>query len=105
VNRRSDMTLTAFRDYWRGFHGPLASGIPMIIRYEQHHCVDAEYEDGDPPFDGLALTWFESTAAMRASAEHPVYQKTRADEANFLAPGGLPFIITKESLIRGKDSI
>lgn len=100
VNRRPDMALGPFRDYWRTFHGPLASGIPMILRYEQHHCVDAEYAGGEPAFDGLALTWFDSTASMRASAQHPVYQATRADEPNFLAPGHLPFIITREVLHR-----
>lgn len=103
VNRRPDMALGPFRDYWRTFHGPLASGIPQIIRYEQHHCADGEYAGGDPPFDGLALTWFDSTASMRASAGHPVYLATREDEPNFLAPGHLPFIITRELMDRGTD--
>ena len=38
-----------------------------------------------PAYDGLAQTWFESTDAMRRSAETPEYRATRDDERNFVA--------------------
>jgi EthD domain len=49
------------------------------------------------PYDGLAITWFDDVAAMRAGAATEAYAKTRADEANFLA-GELPFVITTERI-------
>ena len=102
VNRRPGMDLNAFRTYWRTVHGPLASQIVPLRRYEQNHLQLDEYADGKPTpaFDGLAITWFESTAAMKEGATTPIYAQTRADEANFLPDGHLPFIVTREREIR-----
>ena len=102
VNRRQGMALNAFRDYWRNVHGPIASRIPTVLRYEQNHLKQSAYETGEiPPYDGLAMTWFASTADMKRGAETPVYQITRADEPNFLPDGHLPIIITREHVLIG----
>ena len=100
VHRRPDLGVEGFQRYWRGVHGPLASEIPVIVRYVQSHCRRGGYANGrQPPCDGVALTWFASTAAMRESARTDAYARTRADEANFIAPGELPFIITREHVV------
>lgn len=99
VNRRPGMALEPFRRYWRETHGPLAARIPSIVRYEQNHLAMRAYGGEPPPFDGLAITWFHSTADMRAGAGAPEYAATRADEANFLPDGHLPIIITREHTI------
>ena len=100
VHRRPDLGVEGFQRYWRGVHGPLASGIPVIVRYVQSHCRRGGYANGrQPPCDGVALTWFASTEAMRESARTDAYARTRADEANFIAPGELPFIITREHVV------
>lgn len=96
VNRRPGMALSPFRDYWREVHGPLASTIPVLRRYEQNHLSLGAYEAGEPIYDGLAITWFASTADMKAGTVTPEYAATRADEANFLPDGHLPIIITEE---------
>lgn len=99
VNRRAGMPLDDFRHYWRDIHGPIGSRISSILRYEQNHTALCAYEKGaSPRFDGLAITWFESTRAMRDGADTPEYEVTRADEANFLPDGHLPIIITREVL-------
>jgi uncharacterized protein (TIGR02118 family) len=100
VNRRAGMALDAFRSYWRNVHGPLAAKIPSIRRYEQNHLALGEYQSGaSPPYDGLAITWFASTAEMRSGAATTEYAATRADEANFLPDGHLPIIITREHVV------
>jgi uncharacterized protein (TIGR02118 family) len=97
VNRRPGMALAAFQDYWRNIHGPLGATIPSILRYEQNHLHPYDYmNDNAPLYDGLAITWFESTAAMRQGAQTPEYERTRADESNFLPDGHLPIIIVRE---------
>lgn len=96
VMRRPGMELESFRTYWREVHGPLAARIPTICRYEQHHAAADAYAAGAPAYDGLAVTWFRSTADMKAGTETPEYAETRADEANFLPDGHLPIIITRE---------
>jgi uncharacterized protein (TIGR02118 family) len=100
VNRRPGMALDAFRAYWRNVHGPLAAKIPVIRRYEQNHLRPTEYENGRSPiYDGLAVTWFASTADMKKGATTPEYAATRADEVRFLPDGHLPIIITREHFV------
>jgi uncharacterized protein (TIGR02118 family) len=102
VNRRPGMPLAPFQAYWREIHGPIASKIPVLRRYEQNHLAASAYAaDPDPRYDGLAVTWFDSTADMKRGTTTPEYAATRADEANFLPDGHLPIIITHEHVIVG----
>lgn len=101
VRRKAGMPVADFQRYWREVHGPLGAAIPTVRRYVHNHARATSYRDGrEPALDGLALTWFEDTAAMRASAGSPEYAATRADEDNFLAVP-LDFIITREHVVVG----
>jgi uncharacterized protein (TIGR02118 family) len=95
VTRRAGMDRAEFDRYWAEVHGPLAAKIPTIRRYVQAHLSPGTREAGTAPYDGLAITWFDDVAAMRAGAATEAYARTRADEPNFLA-GELPFVITTE---------
>jgi uncharacterized protein (TIGR02118 family) len=100
VNKRPGMALEPFRAYWRNVHGPLASTIPVMHRYEQNHLALSEYErNAAPPYDGLAITWFASTADMKRGTTTPEYAATRADEPNFLPDGHLPIIVAREHVV------
>jgi uncharacterized protein (TIGR02118 family) len=100
VNRRPGMALEPFRSYWRNVHGPLAAKIPVIRRYEQNHLSLSEYQKSPAPaYDGLAVTWFASTADMKKGTAMPEYFATRADEPKFLPDGHLPIIITREHVV------
>ena len=88
VTRRPDLPVDVFQRHWREVHGPIAAAIPVLRRYVQSHALPETYARRPPPFDGIAMTWFDSTDAMRQSATTPEYARTRADEANFIAPGG-----------------
>jgi uncharacterized protein (TIGR02118 family) len=97
VNKRAGMALETFRAYWRNVHGPLAATIPVLQRYEQNHLALSAYQNGAAPaYDGLAITWFASTADMKRGTATPEYAATRGDEPNFLPDGHLPIIITRE---------
>jgi uncharacterized protein (TIGR02118 family) len=97
VTKRPDMDRAEFDRYWAQVHGPLAAAIPTIRRYVQAHLSPGTREAGSAPYDGLAITWFDDVAGMRAGAATEAYARTRADEANFLA-GELPFVITTERI-------
>lgn len=100
VTRKPGLAPDEFRRYWKEIHGPLAARIPMIRRYVQSPTRPSAYERGRvPAHDGLAVTWFDDTHAMRASAATAQYARVRADEPNFIAPGELPIIITTEHVI------
>ena len=98
VTKRPGMDRAEFDRYWAQVHGPLAATIPTIRRYVQAHLSPGSREAGTAPYDGLAITWFDDVAAMRAGAATEAYARTRADEANFLA-GELPFVITTERTV------
>jgi hypothetical protein len=60
----------------------------------------SEHEKPEAPrYDGLAITWFASTADMKRGTTTPEYAATRADEPNFLPDGHLPIIITRERVV------
>jgi len=100
VTQKAGMPRDAFRRYWREVHGPLAAKISVIQRYVQSHTRDELYQNGGlPVYDGVAITWFNGVEDMRTSATLPEYTATREDEANFLGPEELPFIITREHVI------
>jgi uncharacterized protein (TIGR02118 family) len=100
VTRKPGLAVHDFQRYWREVHGPLAAQIPVIRRYVQSHARMTAYERGrTPAYDGVAITWFDDTRAMRASAASAQYPRVRADEPNFIAPGDAPFIITAEHVI------
>jgi uncharacterized protein (TIGR02118 family) len=100
ITRKPGLPVEDFQRYWREVHGPIAARIPVIRRYVQSHTRPSAYERGrTPAYDGVAITWFDDTQAMRASAATAEYARTRADEANFIAAGDPPFIITTEHVI------
>ncbi len=103
VSHKPGMPIEDFQKHWREVHGPLGAAIPVVRRYVQSHTRLSIYQKGKTPlYDGVALTWFDSTQAMRTSATTPEYDRTREDEPNFIAAGKLPVIITKEHVIVGQ---
>ena len=99
VTHQPGMSIETFQKYWRDVHGPLAARIPVIRRYVQSHTRRSAYESGRTPlYDGVAVTWFDDTRAMRVSATTAEYTRVRADEVNFITADP-PFIITREHVI------
>ena len=86
--------------YWRGTHGPIGAAIPTMSRYVQSHtCLGAYGRATPPPFDGLAITWWEGLDAMRASAETAEYQATRDDEPNFIGVDPAVILTTEHVIV------
>lgn len=102
VRRKPGMPVEAFQRHWKDVHGPLGAAIPNLRRYVQSHTRLAGYERGrQPAWDGVALLWFDDVAALRAATATPEWARVMADNANFFAPGPMPFIITTEHVIVG----
>ena len=73
VTKRPDLDRAEFDRYWAQVHGPLAATIPTIRRYVQAHLSPGTRGAGTAPYDGLAITWFDDVAAMRAGAATEAY--------------------------------
>ena len=100
VRRTLGMPVEAFQRHWREVHGPLGAAVPTLRRYVQSHTGLGAYKRGrKPAWDGIAIIWFDDSAALRAATASPEWERTKADDANFLDPGPVPFIITTEHVI------
>jgi len=53
----------------------------------------------DPAWDGVAIIWFDDSAALRAATTTPEWDRAKADDGNFIAPGPVAFIVTTEHVI------
>jgi uncharacterized protein (TIGR02118 family) len=98
ATRKPGMEVEAFQRYWKDVHGPLACKLAQLRRYVQCHPLRSAYRGGRQPiYDGVALSWFDSTNAMREKP--PEYRAIRRDEPNFLELHPENFIITREHII------
>jgi uncharacterized protein (TIGR02118 family) len=102
VKRKPGMSVEDFQRHWREAHAPLAVQLPGLRRYEQCHTRLAAYASGrEPRWDGISIIWFDDAKALRAAQQSPEFERARADDANFVAPDPIPFLITTEYVVVG----
>lgn len=94
VKRKPGMDRDAFHRHWLERHGPLIRDTPElagpILRYEQNHRLDADYERAPGGFDGLTMQWFESFSDFGAMINSAAYRDVLwHDEERFLDRAGL----------------
>lgn len=100
VNRKAGMSVDDFQKYWRETHGPLCQEAAAMRRYVQNHTRRAIYDSGrTPPYDGVAMAWFDSMDALRAAAPTPEFARLRDDVENFIARDRSPSVLTTELVI------
>jgi uncharacterized protein (TIGR02118 family) len=100
VRRKPGMAVEAFQRHWREIHGPLGVAVPGLQRYVQSHTRLSAYDRGrTPAWDGVASLWFASVAELRAATASAEWERTRADNPNFLAHGPVSSIVTTEHVI------
>jgi uncharacterized protein (TIGR02118 family) len=100
LTRKPGLSVEAFQRHWLEVHGPIAAALPGLRRYVQSHTRRSAYDAGRvPAYDGVVLTWFDSTEAIRGAAATPEYARVLADARNFLVPGPMPSILTREHII------
>lgn len=100
VKRKEGMSVDDFQKYWKDVHGPLCNAAPAMRRYVQNHTRRSIYASGrTPPFDGVAMTWFDDMQALRDAAPTPEFERLRVDVQNFVAREKSPFVLTEEHII------
>ena len=98
VNARENLSVDGFETYWHDVHGPIAARIPTLIRYEQNSTRQMASISSSTVYQGVAVTWFESTKTMKVGVDTPEYTALRADEPNLISATLAPYLITKETL-------
>lgn len=85
LKRHAGMSRPAFSRHYLEHHGPLAAGLggfrAFAYRYLQNHFDEDFSGDGDPPFDGLTMTFQVPRPDYRQGFfQHPDYAQVRPDE-------------------------
>jgi len=102
VTHRAGMPIAEFFRYWREVHAPLCKALPEVRRYVQSHTRASIYEAGrTPAYDGAAMSWYDSTQALREAAATPGFGRLRADVESFVARERSPFVLTTERVVLG----
>jgi len=103
--RRPEMSVEDFQAHWRTNHAELIAALPGIRRYVQNHVLPSAYRKGEPAFDGVAESWFDDTAAMKALAGSPQYAAVLADEPAFIDRASMGSIITEEHVVKDGSAL
>ena len=102
VTHKAQMPIDEFFRYWREVHGPLMAAAPAVRRYVQCHTRRSAYASGrTPAYDGAAMSWFDSTQALREAAATPEFARLREDVASFVARERSPFVLASERVVLG----
>ncbi len=81
VKRNPRMTPAEFARYWIEEHTPLTARVPGLRAYR---CYPASGpQEGEPPFDGVAVLAFDDEAAYRAAVTGPEFAAAIGDAPNF----------------------
>ena len=68
MQKKDGMGMEEFKDYWLNVHGPIASKMANLRKYDQHVVVDAEHRhaigQGSVVIDGYSELQFDSYGDM-----------------------------------------
>jgi uncharacterized protein (TIGR02118 family) len=98
--RKSGMSVEAFQEHWRTTHADIIVRLPGIRRYVQNHPLPSAYRKGEPLYDAVAESSFDSTEVMKALPGTREYQAVLDDEPNFIEPGTMGSVITEEHVVK-----
>jgi uncharacterized protein (TIGR02118 family) len=99
--RREDLPLAEFQRYWLEHHGPIASRTPDIQRYVQCHVLPDSYAAGRPVYDGVTeIYWPDHPTTVRSMGSDSMTVEQAGDAPNFVAPGSVDLLLTRERDIR-----
>lgn len=83
VHRRQELSREGFRQYWRETHASIASKIPGLRKYIQHHAVPGP-DGADPPYDGFSEMWWDNAESLKSALESPEGKAAVADIGNIV---------------------
>ncbi|PQO41198.1 EthD family reductase [Blastopirellula marina] len=101
LKRREDLALPEFRQRMLKVQAPKAQQLTGLQRYLQCHVKDSFYDVGEPPFDGVAMYWFNTLADLEHAMTTEVWSELREVEATFVETKYRHHLALKEHWIIG----
>jgi len=105
ITKKRGLSDEEFFDYWKNVHGSIGARIPGLRRLVQSRRVAIPGDTRSPDYDGVAELWFDDEAALLAARESAEWRESSADEANFIDPSRVAYLVTREhSVIEEKGA-
>ena len=101
MQKREDMSVEEFQDYWLNVHGPIASAMTNLRQYDQHVVVGAETSRAQGPvrIDGYSELQFDSYGDMLQGVES-LHGEGANDVPLFANPHCPILVLAKRSVIK-----
>jgi uncharacterized protein (TIGR02118 family) len=96
ITRKKGMTSEEFRNYWRNVHAQIGAAIPGIRKFVQSHTIQIEGDKYFPDFDGMVELWFDNEQAFLTARNSTEWQRSSADEENFIDDKRVAYFVTEE---------
>jgi len=95
--RRSDMSREEFREYWTTTHAEITSKVPGLRSYVQNLCLPDE--NGDPPYDGVAVLGFDDDESMRKALATSEWEAVLADVPKFVDDSRIVIMTGEDNIV------
>jgi uncharacterized protein (TIGR02118 family) len=95
--RRPDMSPAEFREYWNTTHAAITAKVPGLRSYVQNMCLPDE--NGDPPYDGVAVLGFDDDASMAKALGTPEWEAVLADVPKFVDQTRVVIMIGEDNVV------
>jgi uncharacterized protein (TIGR02118 family) len=80
--RRPDLSPAEFREYWSTTHAEITAKVPGLRSYVQNVCLPDE--NGEPPYDGVAVLGFDDAETMQRAMGTPQWEAVLTDVPKFV---------------------
>ncbi|WP_028601802.1 EthD family reductase [Ottowia thiooxydans] len=101
IERKTDISLDAFRQHWRQVHAPIAAQLPRLRQYTQYDEVGDSLRGlllgSKVAIDGIALLAFDTIQDIEAAFTPEIVEALVADEGHFI--GKLELVSTVPHLL------
>ncbi len=109
LKRHPGMSRLAFSRHYLEHHGPLAAGLAgfrkFAFRYLQNHFDEDLTGGGEPPFDGLTMTFQVPREDYRQGFfQHPDYAKVRPDEEYLFDLSATVSVLGEEEIVYSRET-
>ncbi len=100
LKRKPGMSVEEFQQHWREVHVPATQQVPTLRKYIFCLPLASEYEQGEPLWDGIGETWWDSEAAFEAFTQTPEGQVVINDLSTFSDQTAPPAFYKEEIIIK-----
>jgi len=105
ISKKAGLTDEEFFSYWENVHGAIGARIPRLRKLVQSRRLIVPGDRHRPDYDGMAELWFDDMEALLAARQSPEWKASTEDEANFIDPDKVAYLVSEERIILDKTKM